>query len=178
MHRFLPGQTKTAGGMAALVSRLTTRGDFARIRRPGEHFVVYAYPPKGKPYLSILRDFDWPKGAVEHAVDLALPRGVAIRGKVTEQGSGKAIAGAWVMFNAHSGPDVNPGSRSIQTETADDGSYQLTALPGPGHLAVQGPSKDYVLQAISEFLFFEGRPGGKRFYSNAFILCDPKPGSA
>ena len=47
------------------------------------------------------RAFDWPKGAIEQSVDLALPRGVLIRGKVTEEGSGKPVAGATVIFVSH-----------------------------------------------------------------------------
>jgi hypothetical protein len=152
-------------------------GRFRANPPPGDHFIVYAYPPKGQPYLSILEEFDWPKGAVEHSVDLALPRGVVIRGNVTEQGSGKTVAGAQVMFNARPRPDANLGSLETQVETATDGSYQLTVLPSQGYLAVQGPNKDYVLQAIAEHLLFEGRPGGRRAYFNAFSPCDPKQGT-
>jgi hypothetical protein len=51
-------------------------------------------------------------------------------------------------------------------------------VPRPGHLAIQGPSTDYVFQAMSYRLFFEGQPGGPRIYSHAFIASDPKEGSA
>ena len=139
---------------------------------PGDHFILYAYPPKGRPYLNITKDFDWPKGAVEHSVDLALPRGVVIHGKVTEHVSSDAIAGASLMFRAHAASDYGTGA---QTEA--DGSYQLTVPPGPGHLAVRGPSNDYILQAIGYHMYFNGQPGRPRLYSNAFVLCDPKLGN-
>ena len=44
------------------------------------------------------RRFEWPKGAVEQSLDLALPRGAVIRGKVTEEGSGTPVAAAAVAF--------------------------------------------------------------------------------
>ena len=37
---------------------------------------------------------EWPKGAVEQSVDLALPRGVVVRGKITEEGTGRPVAGS------------------------------------------------------------------------------------
>jgi len=176
-HAFLGSRSDKEGvGSGSTGFQTDDEGRFRANPAPGDHFVVYAYPHKGQPYLSVLKDFDWPKGAVEHSIDLALPRGVVIRGKVTEQGSGKAIAGAHVMFNAHPRPDANLGSLSTQAETAADGSYQLTVLSSPGNLATQGPSKDYVLQVIAENLLFEGQPGGRRIYFNAFIPCDPKSG--
>jgi hypothetical protein len=84
------------GGSASF--KANNEGRFRANPAPGDHFVVYAVPPEGQPYLGLLKEFEWPKGAVEHSVDLALPRGVTIRGKVTEQSSGKAIAGATVTL--------------------------------------------------------------------------------
>ena len=54
--------------------------------------------PIGQPYLKLSKQFDWPKGAVEHSIDLALPRGVVIHGKVVEEGSGRPVAGARISF--------------------------------------------------------------------------------
>ena len=45
----------------------------------------------GPPYLGTSTAiFDWPKGTLEHRIDLALHRGVLIRGKVVEEGIGPA----------------------------------------------------------------------------------------
>ena len=38
------------------------------------------------------------EGLVKQEVKIALPRGVLVRGKVTEAGSGKPVAGAGVQF--------------------------------------------------------------------------------
>ena len=69
---------------------------------------------------------------------------------------------------------------SSSARTADDGSYELVAVPELRvAFAIEGPSSDYVLQAMSYRQYFEGRPGGPRVYAHAFfVACDPKPGSA
>src|SRR5262249_6623540 len=62
----------------------------------GSAYFVHAYPPAGEPYLTMSQRLDWPKGGIEQSLDLALPRGVSIHGRVTEESSGKPIAGATV----------------------------------------------------------------------------------
>ena len=146
-----------------------------RIPRPATTSRVNAAPPAGQPYLGASKSFDWPKGAIEHSLDLSLPRGVLIRGKVTEEGSNRPVAGASVVFLAHR-PLNDSRREGGRTKTLADGSFELAGPPRPGHLAVQSPSADYVLQEIGNREFFDGQPGGTRLYSHAFIACDPKPG--
>ena len=133
------------------------------------NFIVDANPPAGQPYLGASKSFEWPKGAIEHSVDLALPRGVLIRGKVTEEGSDHPVAGASVVFLAHRAATMS-SREGGRTKTLADGSFELAGPPRPGHLAVQGPSEDYVLQEIGNREFFEGQPGGPR-------CCTPTPSS-
>ena len=52
------------------------------------------------------------------------------------------------------------------------------AVPSAGYFAIEGPSSDYIFQAMSERQYFGGQPGGPRIYSHAFVACEPKPGSA
>ena len=170
------GADKADGGRQFTSFQTDDTGRFRANPSPGDRFIVHADPPRGQPYLSVYKDFRWPKGSVEHAIDLVLPRGILVRGKVTEQGSGKPIAEARVIFNAHSRPDAKVTESSTSGLTADDGSYQLTVVPSPGHLGIQAASNDYVLQVIGYRQFFEGEPGGLCLYSHAFIACDPKPG--
>ena len=173
------GAAKKGGRGGSAHFQTDEDGRFRVNPAPGDHFTITAYPSNGQPYLCVSKGFDRPKGAAVHSVDLALPRGVVIHGKVTEQGSGKPVTGAWVFDRRPDLKDANQTSlRSSQGETAADGSYQLTAPPGPGYLDIVGPGKDYVRQAIGDRRLLEGRPGGLRVYSNAFILCDPKSGSA
>jgi RNA polymerase sigma factor (sigma-70 family) len=150
-----------------------------RINPPSsDGYNISAHPPGGQPYLTIRQHLDWPKGAIEQSLDLALPRGVSIRGKVVEEGSGRPIAGATVRFITHAERQGNASLNSGSTvlDTAADGSFQFGALPKPGYLSVMGPSDDYTFQSISERMANEGKPGGRRLYSHANLLLNLKPG--
>ena len=137
-------------------------------------FGITAYPPEGQPYLSVAKRLEWPMGALEQSIEITLPRGVSIRGKVTEAGSGKPVAGATVAYLAR----VRRGeNRSISVHTASDGSFHLGVEPSPGGLFVEGPSDDYVLQSIGRRVVDEGQPGGYRNYAHAYSLLDLKPGT-
>jgi RNA polymerase sigma factor (sigma-70 family) len=79
------------------------------------------------------------------ACDIALVRGLTVRGRVTDRGTGKPIAGARVDYHPLGGNTyVNKllaGSwvpRS-ETTTGADGSYTLTVMPGPGVIGVTAP---------------------------------------
>jgi RNA polymerase sigma factor (sigma-70 family) len=153
-------------------------GRFRANPAPGDEFYVQAHPPAGQPYLGTSnKRFEWPKGAIEHSLDLSLPRGVLIRGKVTEQRSNQPVPGALVVSVSQSvGNDSNViGGRA---RTLADGSFELTGALRPGHLAIQSAGEDYVLQEIGNREVFEGQRGGTRMYSHAFIAYDPKPGGA
>ncbi len=143
-----------------------------------DRYLVMVFAPEGQPYLNVGTGiFAWPKGQVEHRVNLVLRRGTVIRGKVTEEGSGRPVAGAALRYMGRPTVEANSGPWSGTTRTGPDGSYLLPVLPDPGTLVVLGPSDDYVLQEIGERMVREGRPGGSRFYAHAFIPCDLKPGT-
>ncbi len=133
-----------------------------------------AYPPEGQPFLTATGRVDWPKGALEQTLDIALPRGVEVHGKVTEAGSGRPVPGARVGFTTRRGPSGQDSSMSVHT--GPDGSFRLGAEPKPGHLFVRAPDDDYVFQAIGSRLVLEGQPGGGRLYSHAYAALDLKPG--
>jgi protocatechuate 3,4-dioxygenase beta subunit len=74
--------------------------------------------------------------------DIALVRGLTVRGRVTDRGTGKPIARARVMYqplggNSHVN-ELLPGTWGPRSETTTgpDGSYTLTAMPGPGVIGV------------------------------------------
>ena len=48
--------------------------------------------------------------------------------------------------------------------------------PRAGHLAVQGPSDDYVLQEIGNREFARASPAAGASIAHSFIACDPKAG--
>ncbi len=135
---------------------------------------VTAYPPEGQPYLTAHGRINWPKGALEQPLDLALARGVCIRGKVTEEGSGRLVAGATVDF-ASRDRRQNQDRRSMAVSTTSDGSFQLGAEPGPGDLVVRVPGDDYVLRPFGFRPAGSVQPGGSREYAHAHTLLDLKP---
>ncbi len=94
-----------------------------------------------------------------------------------EEGTGRPVAGALLRYLGRPSAPDESSSRSGDTRTGPDGSYQLAVLPSPGTLIVLGPSEDYVLQEMGVRMVREGRPGGPRWYAHAFIPCDLKPGS-
>ena len=143
---------------------------------PGDRFSFYTSPPPGRPYLSIFKQVDWPKGAIEQTVDLALPRGVMMRGQVSEEGSGRPVAGALVHFHPFSPAASLASGGGSGAEATVDGTFELAVPPGPGHLSVLAASDDYVLHEMGNRKYFSGRGGGFPLYSHSFVVCDPQPG--
>src|SRR4051794_10609408 len=127
-----------------------------------------AFPPEGEPYPGRELEFAWPKGAVRKEVDLSLPRGVLLRGKVAEEGTGRPVAGASLQFFARKKPDdVVDGFEAI-VAGRDDGSFRQAVPPGKGYLMVMGPTLEYVPREIGgATLFGRGQPGGVRFHAHA-----------
>ncbi len=143
----------------------------------GDSYTVSVAAPEGQPYLAVSKSFTWPKGVVEYPIDLVLPRGVLIRGKVTEEGSGKPVAGARINFGTLRTAGDRSGNLNGSAASGSDGSFQIGVLPSPGYLVVLGPSDDYVLREITTGMVSQGKPGGRPAYAHAFIACDVKPDS-
>ena len=106
-----------------------------------DRYEVSAAAPEGQPYLNVSKFFNWPKGAVEYPIDLALPRGAVIRGKVTEEGSGKPVAGARISFGAHGTTGSRVNAYNGSAESGSDGSFQLAVPPSPGYSRRPGPQR-------------------------------------
>ena len=96
-------QYQTACGPARSSPRPMPRGGSARMPGRAPAASCPRILPTGSPTWPHHKSIDWPKGAITHSVDLALPRGVMMRGKVTEQGSGRPISAAMVAY--YSPPD-------------------------------------------------------------------------
>jgi RNA polymerase sigma factor (sigma-70 family) len=158
---------------------------------------VYATPPDGQPYLILKKRADWPRGHVRYEVDLALPPGIEVRGRVTESPSGKPVAGAGVLYfpqvedNRDFRADVASMWHSVVT-SGPDGAFRIMLPPGPAHLLVTGPTLDYVHRQIAFSLLAEGRPnyprfsaapegnafwGGQRIYAHAIVPVRPRCGA-
>ena len=82
-----------------------------------------------------------------------------VRGRVTEEGSGKPIAGARIGYLSNPDRDPQSGAWNSRAATAADGSFQLGVMPAPGYLTVLGPGEDYVLQEIGQRMVLRGSAG-------------------
>jgi RNA polymerase sigma factor (sigma-70 family) len=149
---------------------------------------VSAAPPDAEPYLTVKKSEDWPKGAVRHAIDLALPGGIVVKGKIVEAGSGKPVAGADVQYfprltdNSDRRADVASLSAAA-VESGPGGEFRIVLPPGPAHLLVHAAA-DYVYQETTFGELAEGSPdsgsymagpegnayfSGQRVYAHAVV---------
>jgi RNA polymerase sigma factor (sigma-70 family) len=87
--------------------------------------------------------------------DIDMVRGeVTVRGKVTDEATGKPVAKARVYYYPlYANPYVNRKLDGFwyprsETTTGPDGSYALTVLPGQGELGVTGPNPDAYMAAL------------------------------
>ncbi len=150
------------GGMVTTKFRADAQGRFTANPFPGDYFRVNAFALEGQPYLVPAVEFAWTKGAVKKVIDIQLPRGVLIRGKVTEQGTGRSLAGPafsiWPLANAST--SWAAGKRWWPARTT--ARSQIVVPPGKGHLLVFGPTSDYILEVIGVQMLYRGQPGGTR----------------
>jgi RNA polymerase sigma factor (sigma-70 family) len=173
------------GGIPGKVRGQTDRqGRYRIIPYEGNRLIVRVFPPEGVPYLPWEEQFDWAQGKFKRNVDFRLRRGVLVRGKVTEAGSGNPLSGAHVEYRARR--RANPFYRNELLEyyirlqdvrSGPDGGFQLAVPPGPGHLFVQGPGHDYLHAETSYRALETGQPGGLRYYPDALVPLDLKPGA-
>jgi RNA polymerase sigma factor (sigma-70 family) len=137
----------------AVDTRADARGHFRVVSYPGNTVVVYAFAPAGTPYLGLRKERVWPKAAVRQQVDLALPKGVLVRGKVTEARSGKPLARVRVEFwpqkadNPHFRADAVTGWGSAVLSDPD-GTFRIAVLPGPGTLLFQSEDRNCIQQVL------------------------------
>ncbi len=160
------------GGMFTTRFRADDQGRFHAIPSPGDYFRVNAFPPEGQPYLVPQVEFAWSKGAIRKMIDIRLPRGILIRGKVTEEGSGLPLAGASVQYVPMKSAAGNTGGSKSIVASKDDGSFQIVVPAGKGHLLVFGPTPDYILEAVGDRTLSNGQPGGRRNYAHRIVAYE------
>ena len=74
------------------------KGRFEARIRPSKYVVIYTYPPLGLPYPAWSQVTEIVEGTNPHEVNVEVPRGILLRGKVIEEGSGRGVAGAGVEY--------------------------------------------------------------------------------
>jgi RNA polymerase sigma factor (sigma-70 family) len=165
------------GGGFGIGAQADEKGRFHVNPAPGSYFQVNAYAPDGEPYMTLSKSVKWPRAVVKQEVQLALPRGVLVRGKITEGQSGKPVADASIQFipryanNPNRREDVLTGWQNIVLSGAD-GTFSIAVLPGPGNLLIHGPTSDYVLQDFGENRLYDGGHGGRRNYVHGLVELD------
>jgi hypothetical protein len=147
--------------------------------------ILIAYSPEGEPYCNAERVFKWSKGAVKHSIDIALLRGVLVRGKVTDEKTGQPIPGAHVQYFIQQ--DKLPAEEAVpnnfvngrdMTETGPDGTFRIACRAAPGYLLIQGPDADYVLRENGGYnRLYLGKHGGQPWHSHGFVALDATPGA-
>jgi RNA polymerase sigma factor (sigma-70 family) len=148
--------------------RLNARPAGTQFPQSGNELGVHVFPPAGEPYWLAMHGVGWVKGATRHEENVALPRGVLLRGKITEAGTGKPVAGAYLEY---SGQWMHKGV------SAADGSYAFAVPAGAtGPLTVNGPTADYVPQVVGSAEILAGKKGGDRVYYHAVVPLGLKPG--
>jgi RNA polymerase sigma factor (sigma-70 family) len=170
------------GDVHNLVVRVDVQGRF-RVSLPAvARLQLRALPPDRQPYLATYKELTWPKGRVAlQGVQVALPRGLLLRGRVTEKASGKPVAGAAVQYGPFEAKnrlarELHFGWTGPFVVSGPDGHFQLPVLPGPGHLFVNGPTPDYVHeQSDLAHLYRPDTLSNYRYYADAIIPLDLKP---
>jgi RNA polymerase sigma factor (sigma-70 family) len=174
-----------------VTARADAQGRFRVSSFHGNTLAVKVYPPEGTPYLAVGKHVEWPVGAARHKLDLALPRGVLVRGRITEAVSGQAVAGATIDFlpqrtdNPHFREDVLNGLWT-GVKSGPDGTFRLAVLPGPAHLLVRATAPDYLQRRV----YYDGvsgkvtttpqapkplRPPSGPWFINGLAALDLKP---
>jgi RNA polymerase sigma factor (sigma-70 family) len=144
--------TRRHGGSMQVRATTDASGRYRAAGEFGEIYQVTAFPEPESGYLSLrMQDNRWPIGARTLNVDLALPKGRVIRGRVFEGDDGQPLAGASVIYQPGPTNPVGDGDYDFENPVLTDksGKFALTALPGRGLLGVEGPTGDYIRVAIA-----------------------------
>jgi beta-lactamase regulating signal transducer with metallopeptidase domain/protocatechuate 3,4-dioxygenase beta subunit len=141
---------------------------------------LFAGPPEGEPYLAVFKELPKAKGAAKRRLNLTLPRGILVRGKLTEAGSGKRLAGAVVYYTPlqRDNPTVLKGlalGSAFPVRSDAKGNFRIAVPPGPGHLLAKAFAPDYVPVEIGSNVLNQGEPGGRRVYAHGVVHINVKP---
>jgi len=118
------------GSMSTVNGKTDDQGKYRINPDAGIRFGVTAYPAKGEPYLAkTIDNIPWGAGLKSKTVDIALPRGVLIRGRVLDVESKAPIAGVNVQYapkgkNPNNSDDIITGWQCI-VRTGEDGTLKF-----------------------------------------------------
>jgi len=137
--------------------RATTdaRGRFRLVGMPrGPGNEVYVIPPADRPHFPAKLTLGDAPGLAPLAVEVALKRGLWLRGRLTDAATGKPIRAEVAYHVAADNPRLAdlPGFREISlngdysfnTPSEADGTFRVAALPGKGLVVADAVSIDYL----------------------------------
>jgi hypothetical protein len=166
-------------------ARTDAQGRFRLNPHPTRNLQLTVRPPEGESYLGLQVPLPWPPKQPGEETHFTLPRGVRVRGQVVEAGSSKPVVGAVVTSMTRIRGNAylrrpNPHEYlkgDHEAVTGPDGVYEMTLVPGAGHLLVKGPTPDYLHVETSDLQLMQGQPGGNPYYPDGLLPVDFKPGS-
>ncbi len=165
-----------------MAGQTDAEGHFRLNPYSGKIFFISVSPPDGEPYLGYEKEIKLSDGQPPPQIEIALPRGVLLRGKIADKASGEPVAGATVQYEDQSRPIYRPDRllpdssppRVLGVSRAD-GTYQIAVPPGHGTLFVQGPGNDYIRQTINTRDYNKNASCAQRHYVSAYASLDLKP---
>ncbi len=110
-------------------------------------------PPSGAPFLAMNLPLDDTPGLEPITADVKLPRGIPVQGRVLDAATGQPVKGSVEYHPLFPNPSVDQRfprhgvPHSGMRELRADGSFTLSALPGPGVVVFQaygGPYESYL----------------------------------
>jgi hypothetical protein len=132
---------------------------------PGSGNIIKAVPLDDQPYLPALKEIDNRAGLEPATADIALTRGIWIRGRVTGPEYGKPIKALIHYYARAENPSLaqmtgfKDADSWLRCRTAADGSFRVVGLPGPGlvgAIAMEGDryqQMEQVGQSAGKMLF-------------------------
>jgi RNA polymerase sigma factor (sigma-70 family) len=155
---------KPLAGIAVVSAMYNNR--YARTDENGRYRIVgaakhdqYAVSAGSAPYLNCTRmDIPDTPGLEPLTVDFELDRGVAIKGRLTDKTTGKPVRGYLGFIALADNPNVKNFAElgklqiiaSDEAHSKADGSFTVTAIPGPGVLTARADDDDRFLAAEVE----------------------------
>jgi RNA polymerase sigma factor (sigma-70 family) len=117
-----------------------------------EEYFINVRPGAGQPFFTVSVQFADTPGLTPLTADIELVRGIPLRGRLTDQTTGKAIAKARVdyrpLYPSPYGRNFDHGGASSSATTDPDGSFALVVLPGPGVIGATAFSREAYMPAL------------------------------